>query len=59
VALAAIDYAWTVLDLSELVSFAMLDNVASRGVMEKTGFAYEREILHERVPDALYRRARC
>lgn len=56
---AAIAYAWEELDLDQLITFTITNNTASRRVMEKTGFAYERDFLHVNVPHALYRRVRC
>jgi RimJ/RimL family protein N-acetyltransferase len=53
---AAIDVGFGPLALSEIVAFTLPDNIASRGVMEKSGFAYEREILHVGRPHVLYRR---
>jgi ribosomal-protein-alanine N-acetyltransferase len=41
--------------LDELVTFTLVDNVASRGVMEKVGFAYDREVEHANLPHVLYR----
>ncbi len=43
------------LGFEEIVAFTLPDNVASRRVMEKTGFSYERELLHVGVPHVLYR----
>ena len=39
----------------DLVSFTMTTNNASRRVMEKAGFRYEREIVHANLPHVLYR----
>ncbi len=55
-ALASIDVAFGPLELSEIVAFTLPHNVASRGVMEKSGFVYEREILHVGLVHVLYRR---
>jgi RimJ/RimL family protein N-acetyltransferase len=57
-ALASIDVAFGPLGLNELVAFTLPDNVASRRVMEKAGFAYERDILHVGLAHVLYRRSR-
>jgi RimJ/RimL family protein N-acetyltransferase len=46
------------LGLDELVSFTMTTNRASQRVMEKSGFGYEREIVHADLPHVLYRRRR-
>jgi ribosomal-protein-alanine N-acetyltransferase len=43
------------LGLPELVAFALPDNLASRRVMEKAGFAYERDVEHVGLPHVLYR----
>ncbi len=38
-----------------LVSFTLSGNTASRRVMEKTGFTYDRDIVHAGMPHVLYR----
>lgn len=43
------------LGAAEIVSFTLPSNAASRRVMEKTGFAYERDIEHAGMPHVLYR----
>ena len=43
------------LGLTDIISFAQPSNEASRRVMEKTGFAYERDIDHAGRPHVLYR----
>jgi RimJ/RimL family protein N-acetyltransferase len=53
---AAVDVGFGPLGLSEIVAFTLPDNISSRGVMEKSGFVYEREILHVGRPHVLYRR---
>ena len=45
------------LGLGEIVAFTLPTNIASRRVMEKSGFAYEREIVHAGLPHVLYRQA--
>ena len=55
-ALASIAVAFGQLELTEIVAFTLPHNVASRGVMEKSGFGYEREILHVGLVHVLYRR---
>lgn len=55
---AELQVAFARLDLLEVVAFTLPDNVASRRVMEKTGFGYEREIVHAGLPHVLYRRPR-
>jgi ribosomal-protein-alanine N-acetyltransferase len=41
--------------IEELVSFTLPHNAASRRVMEKLGFAYERDVVHAGEPHVLYR----
>ena len=53
---AAIQVAERDLGVRELVSFTLPDNRASRRVMEKLGFAYQRDITHAGLPHVLYRR---
>ena len=55
----AISSAFGPLGLDQIIAFTLPDNVASRRVMEKTGFVYERDIVHAMLPHVLYRRARC
>jgi RimJ/RimL family protein N-acetyltransferase len=54
---AAADVAFTDLRLGEIVAFTLPDNTASRRVMEKTGFTYQRRIVHVGLPHVLYRLA--
>lgn len=51
----AVRIAFTDLDRDDVVSFTLVDNVASRGVMEKLGFAYEADVEHAGLPHVLYR----
>jgi RimJ/RimL family protein N-acetyltransferase len=51
---ASIEIAFGPLELEQIVTFTTPDNVASRRVMEKAGFTYEREILHVGLPHVLY-----
>ncbi len=44
------------LGLRAIVAFTLPDNVASRRVMEKAGFEYERDIVHAGLAHVLYRR---
>ncbi len=53
---ACVEAAFDQLRLLELVAFTLPDNAASRRVMEKAGFSYERDILHAGLPHVLYRR---
>ena len=43
------------LRLPGLVSVTLPTNLASRRVMEKAGFRYERDIIHANLPHVLYR----
>ncbi len=52
---AAVDAAARV-GLLELIALTLPHNVASRRVMDKAGFRYERDILHVGLPHVLYRR---
>lgn len=45
--------------VDSIVSFTWPDNVASRRVMEKAGFAYERDIEHAGHAQVLYRQRRA
>ncbi len=53
---AAVEVACGALGLLDVVALAGPDNRASRRVMEKTGFRYERDIEHAGRPHVLYRR---
>ena len=55
---ACVDTAFDQLGLLEIVAFTLPDNLPSRRVMEKAGFAYERDIVHAGLPHVLYRRRR-
>ncbi|HEY3728890.1 MAG TPA: GNAT family N-acetyltransferase [Solirubrobacteraceae bacterium] len=55
-ALTSVEIAFSRLDVREVIAFTLPDNVASRRVMEKAGFAYEREIVHAGLPHVVYRR---
>jgi RimJ/RimL family protein N-acetyltransferase len=55
-ALASVNTATEMLHLPEIVAFTRPDNVASRRVMEKADFVYERDVLHVGLPHVLYRR---
>ncbi len=43
--------------IPSLVAFTLPHNLASRGVMERNGFHYERDIRHKGLAHVLYRRA--
>jgi RimJ/RimL family protein N-acetyltransferase len=51
--------AFETLGLDELIAYTRRDNLASRRVMEKSGFRYERELEHVGGPHVLYRLGRC
>ena len=52
---ASVDVAFGPLGLPDVVSFTLPDNVASRRVMEKLGFAYEGDTIHAGLAHVLYR----
>jgi len=54
----SIEVAFEDLARREIVAFTLPHNAASRRVMEKTGFVYERDIVHVGLPHVLYRRVR-
>jgi len=51
---AAVEVAFGPLGLLRVVAFTLPDNLASRRVMDKAGFAFEREIEHVGLPHVLY-----
>jgi len=53
---ACVEVGFGQLGLLEIVAFTLPHNVASRRVMEKAGFTYERDIVHAGLPHVLYRR---
>jgi RimJ/RimL family protein N-acetyltransferase len=55
---AAVDIGFTKLDVHTLVALTLPDNLASRRVMDKAGFLYERDIVHVGLPHVLYRLGR-
>ena len=55
IARAAVSVAFDDLRLRTLVAFALPENIASRRVMEKVGFRYEREVEQVGLPHVLYR----
>ena len=57
-AVASVAVAFDVLELNELIAITLPDNLASRRVMEKAGFAYDRPIDHVGLEYVLYRRRR-
>jgi [ribosomal protein S5]-alanine N-acetyltransferase len=57
-AVASVAVAFDVLAFNELIAITLPDNLASRRVMEKAGFAYDRPIEHVGLEYVLYRRSR-
>ncbi len=55
-ALTSLEVGFGDLRLPSVVAYTMPTNLASRRVMEKAGFAFEREIEHSGLPHVLYRR---
>ncbi len=53
-AFACIEVGFEQLGLRRIVAFTLPDNVASRRVMEKAGFEYERDIVHAGLTHVLY-----
>jgi RimJ/RimL family protein N-acetyltransferase len=53
---AAIDVAFDALTLPWIIALALPGNRASRRVMEKTGFTYERDVEYAGLPHVLYER---
>ena len=51
----SVEIAFGRLNLTDVVSFTLPTNGASRRVMEKVGFSYERDIVHVDLPHVLYR----
>ena len=51
--------AFEVLELPDLVCFAVPTNRASRRVMEKVGFRYERDVMYHGLPHVFYRLRRA
>ena len=54
-ATAVASHVFAALELSSLVAFTHADNLASRRVMDKVGFRYERDFLEDGVQNVLYR----
>ncbi|MBV9310483.1 MAG: GNAT family N-acetyltransferase [Solirubrobacterales bacterium] len=54
----AVELGFGALRLPTIVAFTLPENVASRRVMEKAGFRYERELEHVGLPHVLYRSRR-
>ncbi len=56
---ASLGVAFDALAQPEVVAFTLPSNGASRRVMEKLGFGYERDIVHAGLPHVLYRLRAC
>jgi ribosomal-protein-alanine N-acetyltransferase len=56
---ASVDRAFRDLRLSTVIAYSLVDNTASRRVMEKAGFIYEREFEHHSLPHVVYRSAQA
>jgi [ribosomal protein S5]-alanine N-acetyltransferase len=54
-ATASIERGFDALGLDSIVAYTLVTNSASRRVMEKAGFAYERPVRHLELPHVLYR----
>ncbi len=54
-AVAAVAVSFERLCLEDVVAFTLPTNLASWRVMEKTGFEYERDVVHAGLPHVLYR----
>jgi RimJ/RimL family protein N-acetyltransferase len=54
---ASLEVVFGPLALEEVIAYTQPDNFASRRVMEKSGFAYERDIMFEGAPFVLYRQS--
>jgi RimJ/RimL family protein N-acetyltransferase len=52
---ASVRVGFEVLGLAELVCFTLPTNAASRRVMEKVGFRYERDVVYANLPHILCR----
>jgi RimJ/RimL family protein N-acetyltransferase len=53
---ASVQVAFDSLGLPEIIAITLPDNAASRRVMGKAGFAYDRDIVHVGLAHVLYRR---
>jgi ribosomal-protein-alanine N-acetyltransferase len=56
---AIVSVAFGELGMAEVVAFTLPANQASRRVMEKVGFRFERDIVHAGLPHVLYRLRRA
>jgi [ribosomal protein S5]-alanine N-acetyltransferase len=58
IAVASMNAGFTILQQADLVSFTLPTNLASRRVMEKAGFRYEKDIVYADLPHILCRQTR-
>jgi RimJ/RimL family protein N-acetyltransferase len=54
ISIAALNLGFDVMRLDRIVAFTLPHNLASRAVMEKCGFTYQRDIVHAGLPHVLY-----
>jgi RimJ/RimL family protein N-acetyltransferase len=54
ISIAALKLGFDVMRLDRIVAFTLPHNIASRTVMEKCGFTYNRDIVHAGLPHVLY-----
>jgi ribosomal-protein-alanine N-acetyltransferase len=54
---ASVRHGFEVLGLGDIVAYTLPENRASVRVMEKLGFAFERDVVHTGQPHVLYRLA--
>lgn len=52
---ACVEVGFEQVGLLEIIAFTLPSNLASRRVMEKAGFRYDRDIVHAGLPHVLYR----
>jgi ribosomal-protein-alanine N-acetyltransferase len=52
--LAALKEGFDAMRLDRIIAFTLPHNLSSRGVMEKCGFTYERDIMHAGLAHVLY-----
>src|SRR5262249_34405149 len=55
---ALVHFAFEQRAIGDIISFTLPTNLGSRGVMEKCGLRYERDVLHVGLPHVLYRLTR-
>ena len=54
ISIASLKLGFDLMHLDRIVAFTLPHNHASRGVMEKCGFTYQRDIVHAGLPHVLY-----